>query len=199
MTVEIKRKRGRPRKTEIVKNVVKRGRGRPRKASESEKPKNKVGRPKKDFSKPNKDVLLQQKEILLGLMAGRSLRSICKDKGMPHRDTVNVWCHEDKNFSVQYANARLIQADYYADMILDQTQILLNRAREGKTKAHEVSATSIYVDTRKWITARQAPKRYGKLAELINEDGEIEKISDIKITIENPVDLRKKTKVKKKK
>jgi hypothetical protein len=47
--------------------------------------------------------------ILRELRAGRSLHEICRDKGMPHRETVANWVTQDRDgFAARYRQARLI-------------------------------------------------------------------------------------------
>ncbi len=131
--------------------------------------KNKGGRPKTDYT--------EQKKIILEEMAkGQSLRSICKAEGMPDRITIFRLCNDDDEFCNQYMRARKFQADCYSDLILEKAETLLDRAKAGETKPHEVSATSIFIDTHKWTAARMAPRKYGKHAdEIEHNDIEAEK------------------------
>lgn len=122
---------------------------------------------------PKKDFKEHKKIILDGLINGQSLRAICRDDGIPKRATIFRLCKDDAEFCNQYALAYEFQADYYAEMIIDKTQSLLDRSIAGEAQPHEVAATSIYVDTRKWIAVRQAPKKYGKQAAISTENGEI--------------------------
>jgi hypothetical protein len=47
--------------------------------------------------------------VLGGLRAGRSLRRICRDDGMPCYDTIMSWVHEDRaGFAARYRQARAI-------------------------------------------------------------------------------------------
>lgn len=85
---------------------------------------------------------------------GRSLRSICQEEGMPSVGTFLRWVSEDSVLSEQYARARDIQMDYYAD---DINQI----ADDVKPSAEEVQKAKLRIDTRKWTASKLKPKKYG--------------------------------------
>ena len=99
-------------------------------------------------------------QICTRLANGESLRQICRDKGMPKRDTVIAWLFKNGGFSGQYALARVAQADFYADEILD-----IADGPEGDSLL-DVNRSRLRVDTRKWLMARMAPKKYGDSLEL---------------------------------
>jgi hypothetical protein len=50
-------------------------------------------------------------KILVLMYSGKSLRSICKQSGMPDKDTVSVWRIRHPEFAVQYARARRAQVE----------------------------------------------------------------------------------------
>lgn len=106
--------------------------------------------------------------IRLGL--GESLREICRDEDMPDKSTVMRWLASHAEFRDQYAGAREAQADYYAEEIIeisdDGTNDWMERKREdGSTIEVEnkevLNRSRLRVDTRKWLMARMAPKKYG--------------------------------------
>lgn len=88
------------------------------------------------------------------LMAGESLRSICKRQSMPAMSTVTLWLTKHEEFSAQYARAREIQAEVLAEDIL----MLADSAEED---AAAVAKARLQVDARKWYASKVAPKRYG--------------------------------------
>ncbi|HET6608852.1 MAG TPA: terminase small subunit, partial [Rhodopila sp.] len=53
--------------------------------------------------------------ICVRLMDGESLREICAEEEMPDRVTVYRWLQSSEAFRNQYAHARDVQADTYAD------------------------------------------------------------------------------------
>lgn len=87
--------------------------------------------------------------ILDRIASGESLNKIIKDKDMPANSTVYKWLSIYPEFSEKYARARENQQEAMADEILlicDEEEDV-NRAR-------------LKVDTRKWLMARLAPKKY---------------------------------------
>ena len=103
----------------------------------------KVGRPSK-YS----DTLV--KKICSRIANGESLRKICEDKAMPHRDTVNEWLDKKKGFSDQYARARDEQADFYAEEVIEIADTDPDPAR-----------ARVRIDARKWKAGKMRPKKWG--------------------------------------
>ena len=107
--------------------------------------------------------------ICAQLIAGRSLRSICKDAGSPDESTVSRWLHDHLDFRAQYAHAREMQADRYAAEIIEladaerETRKHVYRADGTKevTVADAVERTRLQIDARKWYASKLAPKKYG--------------------------------------
>lgn len=117
------------------------------------------------------DVICEQ------LAAGRSLRSICRDAGMPAIGTVMRWLGEEKNSNLreQYACAREAQADTLAEEILEIADEDCAKVKadpfglpgdaEGNVDvvfdATAVARNRLRVDARKWLASKMAPKKYG--------------------------------------
>ena len=57
------------------------------------------------------------REICAGIADGRSLRSVCKDAGMPDKATVCRWLALHDEFQTRYACARNLQEEAIADDI----------------------------------------------------------------------------------
>jgi hypothetical protein len=101
---------------------------------------------------------------------------------MPSKTTVMRWLAAHAEFRDQYAGAREAQADYYAEEIVeisdDGTNDWMERKRgDGETEEVEnkevLNRSRLRVDTRKWLMARMAPKKYGDriTQELTGKDG----------------------------
>ena len=114
-----------------------------------------MGRPS-DFSPETAN------EICERIALGESLRAICADEHMPHERTVHRWlaqipdCDDDwvTPFRQQYAHAREVQADTFADKIVDEA-----------FSATDASIGRLRMDALKWKASKLAPKKYGdKLA-----------------------------------
>jgi hypothetical protein len=98
--------------------------------------------------------------ICTRLSEGESLRSICRDPGMPTEGTVRGWSlRNHDNFDPRYRQARLLQLDAWADEILD---IADQETRDPRDR-------QVRVDTRKWLMSKIAPKRYGDRLQVAGE------------------------------
>lgn len=104
------------------------------------------------------------------LAAGKSLREICKAEGMPDRSTVFRWLAKYDSFRDQYARAREVQAELYADEIVDISDDGTNdwmQRQNGDNPPilvpnHEhISRSKLRVDSRKWLLSKLLPKKYG--------------------------------------
>lgn len=120
-------------------------------------------------------------EICIRLGLGESLREICSDDDMPSKTTVMRWLAAHSEFRDQYASAREAQADYFAEEILEIADDGSNDWMERKNKDgstyevenHEVlNRSRLRVDTRKWLMARMAPKKYGDKIETTVQGGD---------------------------
>lgn len=116
-------------------------------------------------------------EICLRLASGESLRSICRDAGMPDKGTVLKWLFLEKfpEFNDQYARARRVQAELYAEEVIgiadDGTNDYMEKLDdEGNPNGKQVNGEHIQrsrlrVDTRKWVACKLLPKVYGDKVE----------------------------------
>lgn len=92
------------------------------------------------------------KQIASRLIQGESLRKICADSKMPSMATVCRWLADpEHSFREHYANARDIQAEIFADEIVD-----IADDDEG-----DVQRAKLRVDARKWVVSKLLPKKYG--------------------------------------
>jgi hypothetical protein len=102
-------------------------------------------------------------ELLAG---GQSLRQICAADDMPDKATVLRWLPKHDEFRDQYAHARELQTEYWAEEILeiadDGTGDTYKDENGNERTDHEVVARSrLRVDSRKWLMSKLAPKKYG--------------------------------------
>lgn len=117
------------------------------------------GRPSK-FTKELAETICER------LALGESLRAICRDAKMPSQSMVFRWLSDNEQFREQYARARDFQADSWADEILqisdDGSNDTYTDSNGNERVDHDVVARSkLRVDTRKWLMARMAPRKYG--------------------------------------
>lgn len=104
--------------------------------------------------------------ILERLAEGESLRAICRDENMPSQSMVFRWLADNQSFREQYARARESQADYWADEIIEISDDGANdtyKDADGHERTNQdvIARSRLRVDTRKWLMARMAPKKYG--------------------------------------
>ena len=95
---------------------------------------------------------------------------------MPSAETVRRWLLDNEDFCAQYVRAREVQADRFAEEILEIADDASDdwTVGEGGKKAvdHEhVQRSRLRVDTRKWLMARMAPKKYGDKLQHTGEGG----------------------------
>ena len=84
---------------------------------------------------------------------GRYLNAICKELQIPESN-VRFWAVQNKDgFAAMYARAREAQTEAWADEI--------NDIADSADDATNVQTARLRVDTKKWLMARIAPKRYG--------------------------------------
>lgn len=86
------------------------------------------------------------------LADGMSLAAICAMRGMPKKSAMMDWLLKHDDFRQRYGLARALQADALFDEILT--------IADGSTEDTDQRA-KLKVDTRKWMAARLAPKKYG--------------------------------------
>jgi hypothetical protein len=109
-------------------------------------------------------------EICERISLGESLRRICEDDHMPAERTVHRWLSQipdcgdpddwTNDFRQQYARAREVQADTFADKIVDEAF--------GATDA---AIGRLRMDALKWKASKLAPKKYGDKLAIGGDDG----------------------------
>ena len=106
----------------------------------------------KPFGRPSTYSPERAAAILGRIAAGESLRSICRDEGMPNQVTVYAWLLKHDDFAKQYARSRDDQAETYADEI----------AFIADDESIPADSRRIRIDARKWIACKLKPKKYGE-------------------------------------
>ncbi len=118
------------------------------------------------------------------LAEGHSLRTVCKQEGMPSKAAVFRWLRIYPEFLANYTRAKQESADALVEEILDIADDGTNdwmevHGKDGKTgyafNSEHFQRSRLRVDTRKWIAAKQKPKKYGdKLDVDANVNGKME-------------------------
>ncbi len=100
-----------------------------------------------------------------------SLRSICRDDGMPALGTVMRWLAKHHEFREQYRASREAQAEVHHEEILeisddctDDVLMLMGNEEDGalaRINHSAIARAKLQIDTRKWIMGKMQPKKYG--------------------------------------
>jgi hypothetical protein len=140
--------------------------------------------------------------ILERIAAGESLRSICREPAMPSFQAVLKWAFENKGgFRDKYAFAMDIRAQWMHEEMLEIADAIEPGKRVKKTPngteiiiGDMVERSKLKVETRKWILARMAPRRYGdKITQEISgpEGGPIRTESEYRMTPQDEEFIRR--------
>lgn len=107
------------------------------------------------------------------LIAGQSLRAICRDDDMPNIATVSRWLADERHitFREQYAHARAAQADLLVDEILEiaddgRNDTYINADGVEVVNHDHIQRSKLRIDARKWLAAKMLPKKYGDKLDL---------------------------------
>jgi hypothetical protein len=107
-----------------------------------------------------------QDQLLTEIIAGRSLRQVCKDEGMPHFTTVLRWVADCPNFAIKYTRARVAQAD----TLFDRMEEVEEAVSAGTMDSH---AARVVLDSMRWRASKLAPKVYGDRLDVSVTDNRI--------------------------
>jgi hypothetical protein len=88
---------------------------------------------------------------------------------MPDKSTVIRWLADIPEFRDQYARARELQADVYADEIVAISD-------EVTAEAAAVAKARLQTDSRKWVAGKLRPKVYGDASTIKHADADGNKI-----------------------
>jgi hypothetical protein len=110
--------------------------------------------------------------ICARLAKGETLKSICRDEGIPDDRTVRTWALNDYHgFYPQYATARQLGLDAMADQLLEiaddaSRDYTLDSQGNLIVNGEHINRSRLRVDVRKWYLSKLAPKRYGEKIDL---------------------------------
>lgn len=99
------------------------------------------------------------------LIAGDSLRTICRAPEMPDLVTVLRWLNDEETYASTVARARDIQADSLDDQIQEITEKMIAKEIDPNTARVAIWALQ-------WRAAKMRPKRYGD-RQTIEHDGNV--------------------------
>jgi hypothetical protein len=131
--------------------------------------------------------------ICAELAAGKSLRAVCREPGMPSPQSVLRWIDADPIFAEQYTRARTAGYHLLADEIIeisDDECTMVRRDKHGPKDAEgdgmtevvfdatAVARNRLRVDSRKWMLSKMLPKIYGDKLDL-NHSGYIKSAKEL--------------------
>lgn len=123
--------------------------------------KRKVGRPLLEYKPAVADAL-----CALICTTRKSLRTLCKEDGMPSVQTVLKWLRLNPDFAAQYVISKQEQAEMMAEDILEIADDGTNdtyTTDEGQKRVDTdvIQRSKLRIDTRKWLASKLLPKKYG--------------------------------------
>lgn len=119
-------------------------------------------------------------ELCEEIAEGALLSAVCAKDGRPSMRTVLRWLERNEGFAKLYDRAREIRADVWGDEIVtisdDRSEDYIDKVRgDGSVDrvldAEHVQRSKLRVDSRKWLMARAAPRRYGDKLDLNHSGG----------------------------
>jgi hypothetical protein len=141
---------------------------------------------RKRSAKPKRDLKAKIPEILARISKGESLRSICRDPGMPDNSTFIGWVGANEELQAAYAVAMEQRADIHFEEMFEIAGDVSRDFVEVKNDAGEVVVrlpnpngirrAVLEVDVRKWALSRMNPKKYGDKVDL-NHGGRVKVVT----------------------
>lgn len=102
-------------------------------------------------------------EVCVGLASGKSLREVCREKGMPAEATVRYWVSKDiDGCGLAFQAAREVQAHRLAEEIIALADTEPPVLEDGRVDQGWVTWQKMRIDSRKWKASRILPKEYGE-------------------------------------
>lgn len=117
-------------------------------------------------------------EICQRIAEGITLRSICREEGMPSWRAVYSWLEDDKDFEARFARSRRLGFDAIAEEAYEiantphmgQTTTAKEWGDEIKTE-DMLGHRKLQIETRLKLLAKWDPKRYGEKVDHTSSDG----------------------------
>lgn len=110
-------------------------------------------------------------DICTRIADGESLRAICRDEDYPSLGSFLRWVAEDEILREQYARAMEMRADCLfeemTDIADDASNDFMDKINQDGSIAGQVlnsehvQRSRLRIETRKWVTGRMNPKKYG--------------------------------------
>lgn len=155
------------------------------------------GKSKHPGGRPSKYTKELAQKICLAISKSTiGLKRMCRENPeFPNADTIMEWKFAYPEFSVQYKAAKLLQADNFAEDIIDiadddSQDAIINDYGNVVQNAEFIARSRLRMDARKWIASRLLPKVYGDKSE-VTTNIEDENIKAAIAEIRSAVDIIK--------
>ena len=97
-------------------------------------------------------------KMLEEISSGRSVIGLCRDEEWtPNAETWYRWLYKIEGLSNRYAQAKSVQSEREADIILDIADNATNQ---------DYQVARLRVDARKWIASKLLPNKYGERTQI---------------------------------
>ena len=97
-------------------------------------------------------------KMLEEIASGRSVIGLCRDEEWtPNAETWYRWLYKIEGLSNRYAQAKSVQSEREADIILDIADNATNQ---------DYQVARLRVDARKWIASKLLPNKYGERTQI---------------------------------
>ena len=97
-------------------------------------------------------------KMLEEIASGRSVIGLCRDEDWtPNAETWYRWLYKIEGLSNRYAQAKSVQSEREADIILDIADNATNT---------DYQVARLRVDARKWIASKLLPNKYGERTQI---------------------------------
>jgi hypothetical protein len=126
---------------------------------------------------------------------GYTLRQVAREVGCESAAAITEWVRADADFAVRYARAKEMQADRFAEEIIeiadDGRNDWMEREIDGRTVRvtdHEhIQRSRVRIDARKWLMAKMAPKKYSDRMTLAGDgDAPLQAVTRIELVPVEP-------------
>jgi hypothetical protein len=116
---------------------------------------------------------------------------------LPDKSTINLWRRQHPEFSAQYAQAKLEQADILAEDCLDiadndDFDSKLDKDGNEVCNTEYIARSRLKVDTRKWLAAKLLPKQYGEQRKIESLEGENDALRNELMELRSQLDKKHK-------
>lgn len=120
----------------------------------------------------------------------KGLKTLCKENSdFPSYRVLRTWISKNEEFQHLYEIAKVDQADFMADEMLEIADDSSNDFMENKEgrielKAENIQRSRLRIDTRKWIASKLKPKKYGDKLDVTTGNESINNTPTLNIIID---------------